>query len=183
VGNAIPDTSAELAVNSLWATLAVFMIPSCENVAGFCGSRNILTERAKKVSGAPGPLAPHPQRWQNQIMAAVAGVSAEPLSRPPPGHWRAGVTAAGTPLATDQTWRQRGRRLIMVALASMPSGRESPPVARPRGLPAEKRWAKLGENRPDGFAPGAFRPRPGPAPQTAGPSYPRTAYGGTREKV
>lgn len=55
-------------------------------------------------------------------MAAVAGVSAEPLSRPPPGHWRAGVigehlyltyggtakgfagvTAAAQPLATDQT--------------------------------------------------------------------------------
>lgn len=118
------------------------------------------------------PLAPHPHRWQIQIMAAVAGVSAEPLSRRPPGNWRAGVigehlyltyggtakgfagvTAAGQPLATDQTWRQRGRRLIMVALASMPSGRETPPVARARGLPAEKPLGKIGRKSPDGFAP------------------------------
>jgi hypothetical protein len=108
-------------------------------------------------------LDPHPLRLQNQIIRAVAGLSAEPLTRRPPGNWCAGeigehlysthtgtvkgfarVTAAGKRLATNQTWRQRGRRLMIVAFGYMPSGREAPPVARPRGLLAEKVLGEIG---------------------------------------
>jgi hypothetical protein len=100
---------------------------------------------------------------QEEIAAAVAGLSAEQLIRHPPGKWCAAevlehlyltytgpvkgferVAEAGKPLATTQTWTQRGRTLIVVALGYLPSGREAPPVARPRGLPPEKVLAEIG---------------------------------------
>ena len=52
----------------------------------------------------------------------------------------AGRQAAGY----KQTWKQRGRTLVVVAFGYMPSGREAPPVARPRGLPPEKVLAEIG---------------------------------------
>jgi hypothetical protein len=100
---------------------------------------------------------------QEEIAAAVAGLSAEQLIRHPPGKWCAAevlehlyltytgtvkgferVAEAGKPLATTQTWTQRGRTLIVVALGYLPSGREAPPVARPRGLPPEKVLVEIG---------------------------------------
>jgi hypothetical protein len=106
---------------------------------------------------------PHLQRLQEEIAAAVAGLSAEQLIRHRPGKWCAAevlehlyltytgtvkgferVAEAGKPLATTQTWTQRGRTLIVVALGYLPSGREAPPVARPRGLPPEKVLAEIG---------------------------------------
>jgi hypothetical protein len=53
------------------------------------------------------------------------------------------VAAAGKPLITAQSWRQRGRKLIVVNLGYLPSGRESPAVARPRGLAPEKVLAEI----------------------------------------
>jgi hypothetical protein len=99
---------------------------------------------------------------QEEIAAVVDGLSPEQLSRHPPGKWCASevlehlyltytgtlkgferVAAAGKPLITAQSWRQRGRKLIVVNLGYLPSGRESPAVARPRGLAPEKVLAEI----------------------------------------
>jgi DinB family protein len=103
------------------------------------------------------------RRLREEIAAAVAGLSPEQLSRHPPGKWCAAevlehlyltytgtvkgferVAAAGKPLVTAQTWPQRRRTLVVVGLGYLPSGREAPPVARPRGLPPEKVLAEIG---------------------------------------
>ena len=103
------------------------------------------------------------RRLREEIAAAVAGLSPQQLSRHPPGKWCAAevlehlyltytgtvkgferVAAAGKPLVTAQTWPQRGRTLVVVGLGYLPSGREAPPVARPRGLPPEKVLAEIG---------------------------------------
>ncbi len=103
------------------------------------------------------------QRLQEEIASAIAGLSAEQLSWHLPGKWCVAevlehlyltytgtvkgferVAEAGKPLATAQSWRQRGRRLVVVGLGYFPSGRESPPVVRPRGVPTEKVLAEIG---------------------------------------
>jgi hypothetical protein len=100
---------------------------------------------------------------QEEIASAVAALSTRQLQLHPPGKWCASevlehlyltytgtvkgferVAQAGTSLATNQTWKQRGRTLIVVGFAHMPSGREAPPVARPRGSPPEKVLAEIG---------------------------------------
>ncbi|HME34116.1 MAG TPA: DUF1569 domain-containing protein [Candidatus Sulfotelmatobacter sp.] len=105
----------------------------------------------------------HLQKLQEEIASAVAGLSAEQLSWHPPGKWCAAeilehlyltytgtvkgferVVEAGKPLATAQSWRQRGRTLVVVGFGYLPSGREAPPVARPRGVPTEKVLAEIG---------------------------------------
>jgi hypothetical protein len=106
---------------------------------------------------------PRLHQLQEEIAAAVAGFSTEQFSWHLPGKWCAGeilehlyltytgtakgferVAAAGKPLATNSTWRQRTRKLIVVTLGYMPSGREAPPVARPRGLPTEQVRSEIG---------------------------------------
>jgi uncharacterized protein DUF1569 len=106
---------------------------------------------------------PHLEKLQQEIAAAIAGMSAEQLSWHPTGKWCAAevlehlyltytgtlkgfqrVSEAGKPLTTTQTWKQRGRTLIVVLFGHMPSGREAPPVSRPRGLPPEKVLAEIG---------------------------------------
>lgn len=123
-------------------------------------SRNILTETTEKVSDS---VDSHLQRLQEEIARAVAGLSAEQLSWHPPGKWCAAevlehlyltytgtvkgferVAEAGKPLAAAQNWRQRGRTLVVVGFGYLPSGREAPPVARPRGVPTEKVLAEIG---------------------------------------
>jgi len=105
----------------------------------------------------------HLQRLQQEIASAVAGLSSEQLSWHPPGKWCAAevlehlyltytgttkgfgrVAQAGESLATAQSWRQRGRALVVVGFGYFPSGREAPPVARPRGVPIEKVLAEIG---------------------------------------
>src|SRR5579859_3192568 len=97
------------------------------------------------------------QRLQDAIASATAGMTVEDLQRHPPGKWSAAevlehlyltytgtvkgferVEAANQPLVTAQSWRQRGRKAIVVGLGYLPSGRESPSVARPRGIPPGK---------------------------------------------
>jgi hypothetical protein len=41
------------------------------------------------------------------------------------------------------TWKQRARAFVVVGLGYLPSGRESPAVARPRGLAAEKVMSEI----------------------------------------
>ena len=107
-------------------------------------------------------MIPHLRRLQDEIAAVIDGLSAEQLSRHPPGKWCAAeilehlyltytgtvkgferVALAGKPLVTAQTWRQLSRKLVVVGLGYLPSGRESPPVARPRGIAAEKVLAEI----------------------------------------
>ena len=103
------------------------------------------------------------QRLQEEIAAAVAGLSAEQLRWHPPGKWCAAevfehlyltyigtlkgferVAAAGKPLGSSQSWSQRVRTLAVVGFGYFPSGREAPPATRPRSLPPEKVLAEIG---------------------------------------
>ncbi len=105
----------------------------------------------------------HLQRLREEIASAIAGLSAEQLSWHPPGKWCAAeilehlyltytgtvkgferVAAAGKPLGTAQSWAQRGRTLVVVEFGHLPTGREAPPVTRPRGSPLEKVLAEIG---------------------------------------
>jgi hypothetical protein len=100
---------------------------------------------------------------QAEIASSVAGWSAEQLASHPPGKWCAAeivehlyltytgtvkgfarVAEAGKPLATTQTWRQRARTLVVVGFGYLPTGREAPPLARPRGVPLERVLAEIG---------------------------------------
>ena len=102
-------------------------------------------------------MDPHLQKLREEIALALAGLSTQQLIWHPPGKWCAAevlehlyltytgtvkgfgrVVESGKPLATFQTWAQRGRTLIVVGLGYLPSGREAPAVTRPRGLPPEK---------------------------------------------
>ena len=121
-------------------------------------SRNILTESREKVSD---PVGSHLQRLQDEIAAAVAGLSPEQLTWHSPGKWCIAEilehlyltytgtikglerVAAGGSLATAQSWRQRGRTLVVVGFGYFPSGREAPPVTRPRGVSIEKVLADI----------------------------------------
>jgi hypothetical protein len=110
------------------------------------------------VSNARGPLP----RLQHEIAAAVAGLSAEQLSQHAAGKWCAAeilehlyltytgsikgfnrVLEAGKPLATNVTWKNRAQALVVVSLGYLPSGRESPSMARPRGLAPERVVAEI----------------------------------------
>jgi hypothetical protein len=96
-------------------------------------------------------------KLQQALGDAIAGMSADELSRHPPGKWSAAevlehlyltytgtvkgferVTKAGKPLVTAATGSQRWRALIVVGLGYFPEGRKSPAVAQPRGLPPEQ---------------------------------------------
>jgi hypothetical protein len=102
---------------------------------------------------------------QKEIRSAIAGLSTEQLSAHPPGKWCAAevlehlyltytgtvkgfqrVAEAGKPVTKmpTQSWTQRGRTLVVVGFGHLPSGREAPPVARPRGVPHEKVLAEIG---------------------------------------
>jgi len=106
---------------------------------------------------------PHLEKLRQEIAAAIAGISSEQLIRHPTGKWCAAevlehlyltytgtlkgfqrVSEAGKPLTATQTWKQRGRTLVVVVFGHMPSGREAPPLSRPRGLPPERVLADIG---------------------------------------
>ncbi len=108
-------------------------------------------------------MGSHLQKLQAEVASAVAGLSAEQLSWHPPGKWCTAeilehlyltytgttkgferVAEASKSLATAQSWRHRGRVLVVVGFGYLPSGREAPPVTRPRGLPTEKVLAEIG---------------------------------------
>lgn len=97
------------------------------------------------------------KKLQQQIGAATAGLSVEQLCWHPPGKWSAAevlehlyltytgtikglerVVAAGKPIITALNWQQRGRRFVVLSLGYLPSGREAPAFARPRGIQSEK---------------------------------------------
>lgn len=103
------------------------------------------------------------KKLQERIGMATEGFSAERLSWHPPGKWSAlavvehlyltytgtikgleRVVAAGKPLITAPTWRQRGRKWVVLGFSYLPPGREAPPFARPRGAAAEKVLGEIG---------------------------------------
>jgi hypothetical protein len=97
------------------------------------------------------------QKLQQSVASAMAGLSEEQMYRHPPGKWCAAevlehlyltyagtlkglerALAAGIPNATPPAFRQRVAKFVVLGLGYVPSGRESPAAARPRGLPSEK---------------------------------------------
>ena len=103
------------------------------------------------------------QRLRESVEAAVRSASAEELSRRAEGKWCAGevlehllLTYTGTvkgfqrcleaqaPLATSSTWRHRLLTALVVGVGYMPSGREAPKSARPRGAAIENVLAEIG---------------------------------------
>jgi hypothetical protein len=107
-------------------------------------------------------VGPHLKRLQQEIASAVAGLSAEELSWHPPGKWCAAevlehlyltytgtikafqrLAAAGKPPDAAATWAQRRRRWVVLGLSYLPSGREAPSFARPRGLAPDNVRAEI----------------------------------------
>ena len=108
-------------------------------------------------------MDPRLEQLQTEIALAVAGLTAEQLTWHPPGKWSAAevlehlyltytgttkgfsrVLDAGKPLSTTPTWRQRGRRLVLLGFGYLPSGREAPQNTRPRGTPRENLLNEIG---------------------------------------
>jgi len=104
----------------------------------------------------------HLAQLQQEILAVVSGITPERLHRRRPGKWCTAeilehlyLTYTGTTkgfqrvmeakrsLATLPTWRQRARKVVIFGLNYFPSGRQAPPVARPRGLAEEKVVAEI----------------------------------------
>ena len=96
-------------------------------------------------------------KLKKALTREIAGMSPEDLNRHPLGKWCAAevlehlyltytgtikgferVAEAGKSLATIPTPAQRVRTLVVIALGYLPSGRKSPPVAEPRGLPQDQ---------------------------------------------
>ena len=108
------------------------------------------------------PLESHLERLQREIAAAVEGLSAERLGWSPPGKWCAAEVlehlylsytgtikgchrvADGEALVTRSTFGHRWRTMVVVELGYFPSGRKTPKVANPRGLPRDKVLAEIG---------------------------------------
>jgi hypothetical protein len=101
------------------------------------------------------------QTLQRELASAVAGLSPEQLAWHPPQKWCIAEVleylyltytgtmkgferfmSAGKPCASN--WSNRGRALLVLGFGYLPSGREAPQFARPRGLPPEKVLAEIG---------------------------------------
>ena len=102
-------------------------------------------------------------RLQREIASAVANLSPEQVRSHPPGKWCVAeilehlylsytgttkgfgrVIEAGKPLATSSTWKQKAQALIVTGFGYLPSGREAPAQARPRGIPPEQVITEIG---------------------------------------
>jgi hypothetical protein len=100
---------------------------------------------------------------QQEIALAIEALSPEQLRRHPLGKWCIvevlehlyltytgtlkgfeRVAAAEKPLATSSTLKQRAQTFVVIGLGYLPSGREAPPVSRPRGTAAETVLAEIG---------------------------------------
>ena len=103
------------------------------------------------------------ERLRESVEEAIRGATAEELMRHPEGKWSAAetlehlfLTYSGTvkgfqrcleaeaPLATSSHWRQRLFRAVVVGAGYMPSGREAPKIAHPRGTPVDRVLAEIG---------------------------------------
>ena len=103
------------------------------------------------------------EKLKQALESAVEGMSSEQLSWHAPGKWCAAellehlylsyagtingferVMQAGKPLATRPSMTHRVQTFVVVGLGYMPSGRNAPDVARPRGVPVEKVRSEIG---------------------------------------
>ena len=108
-------------------------------------------------------MDPRLKRLQDKIAAVIAGLSPDQLSWHPSGKWCAAevlehlyltftgttkgftrVITAGKVVTTPATWTQRRNQFVVLWFSHLPSGREAPSFARPRGLPVEKVVAEIG---------------------------------------
>ncbi len=104
------------------------------------------------------------EKLKESLESAVEGMSSEQLSWRLPGKWCASevlehlylsytgtiqgferIMRKGKPLASPVSMAHRVRTWVVVGLGHMPSGREAPAVARPRGLPVDKVRNEMGE--------------------------------------
>ena len=100
---------------------------------------------------------------RENLESAVQGMSREQLAWHLPGKWSASevlehlyltytgtikgfdrVLSGGTPLATRASIAHRLLTFVVVGLGHIPSGRQTPEVARPRGLPTEQVRSEIG---------------------------------------
>jgi hypothetical protein len=111
-------------------------------------------------------MDPHLRSLKRSLESAVVGMSSEQLRWHVPGKWCAAevlehlyltytgtirglekVLAAGTPLSTKPSMRQRALTFVVTGLRYIPTGLEAPRIVRPKGLPTEQVrndiWAKL----------------------------------------
>ena len=105
----------------------------------------------------------HLERLKQAMDSAVEGMSNEQLKWHPPEKWCAAeglehlylsytgtikgfekVMAAGKPLATPATMKQRLQTLAAVGFGYLPTGRKAPAPTVPRGLPAVKVQGEVG---------------------------------------
>jgi hypothetical protein len=103
------------------------------------------------------------KRLQQELASVAEGLSADQWNWHPPGKWCAAevlehlyltytgtikglerMMTAGEPRTMPATWRQRGRKMVVLQFSYMPPGREAPKLSRPRGAPAEKVRAEIG---------------------------------------
>lgn len=106
-------------------------------------------------------MDPHLKRLQEEI-AKLVGVSPEQFTRPARGKWCVAeilehlyltytgtikgferLAERGTRVITAATWKQQLGQFVVVQLGYLPSGRQAPPTARPRGTPAEQVRAQI----------------------------------------
>ena len=104
------------------------------------------------------------EKLKESLESSVEGMSSEQLSWHLPGKWCASevlehlylsytgtiqgferVIRKGKPLGSPVSMAHRVRTWVVVGLGHMPSGREAPAVARPRGLPVDKVRNEMGE--------------------------------------
>ena len=107
-------------------------------------------------------MDPHLATLQRAIAAAIEGLSAEQLAWHPPQKWCTAeilehlyltytgttkgfgrVLAAGKPLATTPTWKNRLQTLVVLGFNYMPAGRKAPANSQPRGLPLQQVAAEI----------------------------------------
>jgi Protein of unknown function (DUF1569) len=98
----------------------------------------------------------HLKKLRREIAAACAALTGEESTWHPPGKWSASeifehlyltitgttkgfqrLAAAGKQQLTRSTWKQRASRIVVLGFGYLPSVREAPKFARPRGLPPE----------------------------------------------
>lgn len=102
-------------------------------------------------------MEPHLRTLQREIASAVSGMTAQQLAWHPSQKWSSAeilehlyltytgtikgfgrILAAGHPVTSKPTWKNRAQAFIVVRFGFLPSGREAPPHSRPKGLQPEK---------------------------------------------
>ena len=107
-------------------------------------------------------MDPALRRLQQTIQSVIQDLPVERLRAHPPGKWCIAevlehlyltytgtikgcerILEAGKPLARASTWADRAKTFVVVALGYLPSGRQAPTTALPKGLSAEKVTAEI----------------------------------------